>query len=52
MLRLWADAIDILKSYPFNQVAKAGKGVEGKGVVRRGDSKTTGFKQGVNSFSL
>lgn len=52
MLRLGADAIDILKSHPLDQVAKAGEGMEGKGIVRRGDSKTTGFEQGVDSFSL
>lgn len=52
MWRLWADAIDILKSHPLDQVAKAGEGMEGKGAVRGGDSKTTGFEQGVDSFGL
>lgn len=52
MLRLGADAIDILKSHSLDQVTEAGEGMEGESAVRGGDSKTAGFEQGVNSFSL
>lgn len=52
MLRLGADAIDILKSHSLDQVTEAGEGMEGESAVRGGDSEPAGFEQGVNSFSL